>query len=490
MNVADSERMEALLSEAGLKRAEDATEADVIVINGCSVREKAVHKAVSALGVYQKMKAKNPEAGPILAVGGCVAQLEKGDLFRRAPFLDFVFGPDNIDDLPEMLYQVEHGRRHILKAEFDDRKERYSTETKVFDHKAQAFVNIMKGCDKFCTYCIVPFTRGREKSRTIAEVVEDVAQLVERGVREVTLLGQNVNSFGKGTESAEVREPRELSNRIGKVGPKEGEENFPQLLYALDQDPRTAPLKRIRFTSSHPLDFSDQLIECYGRQGPLGVQRLAAQLHLPVQSGSNEVLRRMGRHHKIEDYIAQMDRLRALNPAVGLSTDLIVGFPGETEEQFEETLALLDRVQYDQIFAFAYSVRPGTRAAKLEDDVSPEDKKRRLNRLIKYQLSISEVRNRAKIGTLMEVMVEGRAKNELMKGFDGASQSSVCWTGRTECGRLVHFLVETERNLSGLFVPVRIETSSALSLYGAAEFDASFAEQQINSSLEGGLSLQ
>ena len=287
-----------------------------------------------------------------------MGQLDKGKLFKRAPYLDFVFGTDTIDNLPEIVDRVKNGERHIVYADFDKSMD-YSTETKVHSAKAQAYVNIMKGCDKYCTYCIVPFTRGKEKSRTIDEVVNDVARLVATGVREVTLLGQNVNSFGKGNPNAKAREPRELHNVIGKVGPREGEENFPQLLRALDQDPRCAKLERIRFTSSHPLDFSDELIECYAPASQGGVARLAAHLHLPVQSGSNRILQKMGRHHQIENYFAQMDRLRELNPDVGISTDLIVGFPTETEEDFQETLRLLDRVQFDNIYAFAYSPRPG-----------------------------------------------------------------------------------------------------------------------------------
>lgn len=363
MNIADTERMAALLGDGGMIPAETAEEAHVVIINGCSVREKAVHKAVSALGRLQKMKEQGARY-PLIGVGGCVGQLEKDQLFKRAPYLDFVFGPDAIDELPEIIHQVEQGDRHTLFTQFD-RSRKYSTETKIYGRKAQAFVNIMKGCDKFCTYCIVPFTRGREKSRTINEVVEDIAQLVQKGVREVTVLGQNVNSFGKGNPNTQKREPLELTNIIGKVGPSEGDENFPQLLRAIDQDPRCKDLKRIRFTSSHPLDFSNELIDCYAGTEIGGVARLAPQLHLPVQSGSDRILQKMGRHHKIENYIAQMKRLKEINPKVSLMTDLIVGFPTETEEDFQETLRLLDEVRYDQIFAFAYSPRPGTRAENL-----------------------------------------------------------------------------------------------------------------------------
>ncbi|MCM2279568.1 MAG: tRNA (N6-isopentenyl adenosine(37)-C2)-methylthiotransferase MiaB [Oligoflexia bacterium] len=526
MNVADSERMAALLDERGLAPAASVEDAQVIIINGCTVREKAVHKAVSALGGYQALKKKG-EGAPVIGIGGCVGQLDQGKLFKRAPYLDFVFGTDTIDNLPEILHRVQSGERHVVYADFDKSMD-YSTETKVQAHKAQAFVNIMKGCDKYCTYCIVPFTRGREKSRTIDEVVNDVARLVAMGVREVTLLGQNVNSFGKGNPNAKAREPRELHNRIGKVGPKEGEENFPQLLRALDTDPRCAALRRIRFTSSHPLDFSDELIECYAPAEKGGVSRLAAHLHLPVQSGSDAVLSKMGRHHRIEGYYAQMERLRELNPEVGLSTDLIVGFPTETEADFEATLALLDRVRFDNIFAFAYSPRPGTRAAKLPDDVPDPLKNERLNRLLKHQLRIAEGRYATRVGKVMEILVEGEAKNQnLAGGASGASEaggetgaesareageepgrgqghghehehghghghhaepeeSSAAkslllafglrkgprvWTGRTSCNRVVNFVSEAPRNFTGKFVQVRITGSTALSLNGELLLD-------------------
>ena len=326
MNVADTERMSALLGEQGMTPAAEAKDAQVIIINGCTVREKAVHKALSSLGELQflkhnksgdplnftpvNFKQRNSSElshassawagqsnGPIIGIGGCVGQLDKEKLFKNAPYLDFVFGTDTIDNLPEIIDRVRNGEKHVVYADFDKSMD-YSTETKIFGFKAQAFVNIMKGCDKYCTYCIVPYTRGKEKSRTIDEVVNDIARLVATGVREVTLLGQNVNSFGKGNSNTLNRMPAELHNVIGKVGPRAGEENFPQLLRAIDQDPRCAALKRIRFTSSHPLDFSDELIECYA-QG--GVARLAAHLHLPVQSGSNRILQKMGRHHQIEN---------------------------------------------------------------------------------------------------------------------------------------------------------------------------------------------
>ena len=469
MNVADSERMAAILTEQGMDPADSIENAHLIIINGCSVREKAVHKAVSTLGELQELKKSGAGGhGAIIGMGGCVGQLDQKTLFKRAPYLDFVFGTDTIDNLPEILHRVRNGERHVIYTDFDSSMD-YSTETKVIGEKAQAFVNIMKGCDKYCTYCIVPYTRGREKSRSISEVVNDIARLVGSGVREVTLLGQNVNSFGKGNPNIAGLEPRELHNVIGRVGPKSGEENFPQLLRAIDRDPRCALLRRIRFTSSHPLDFSEELIDCYSSGetgGDKGVSRLAPHLHLPVQCGSNEVLQKMGRHHRIETYIAQMDRLRELSPEIAISTDLIVGFPGETEADFQETLNLLDRVQFDNIFAFAYSPRPGTRAAKMVNDVPDEVKNERLNRLLKYQLAIAAKRYASRIGKTLEILVEGIAKNQNLASADATSAVRV-WTGRTGCNRVVNFISDRSTcELVGNFVKVRITAATSLSLQG------------------------
>ena len=474
MNVADSERMAALLTDQGLEATDRVAEAQVILLNGCTVREKAVHKALSTLGTYQQVRKRGEETldgesfaqhvRPIIGIGGCVGQLEKEQLFKNAPYLDFVFGTDTIDNLPEIIHRVRGGERHVVYADFDKSMD-YSTETKIHGHKAQAFVNIMKGCDKYCSYCIVPFTRGKEKSRSITEVLGDIARLVAGGVREVTLLGQNVNSFGKGNPNTGQLEPLELHNIIGKVGPRAGEENFPQLLRALDRDPRLAKLQRIRFTSSHPLDFSDELIECYNEPCRGGVGKLAAQLHLPVQSGSNRVLQKMGRHHQIEAYFAQMDRLREICPDVALSSDLIVGFPTETEEDFQATLALLDRVQYENVYAFAYSPRPGTRAFKMEDDVPDAVKNERLNRLLSHQMKIAEKRLASKVGKAYEILVEGQAKHDNLKRDSGSASARV-WMGRTSGNHVVNFVSESPRSLAGRSLQVRITAASGIALTG------------------------
>ncbi|MBN22249.1 MAG: tRNA (N6-isopentenyl adenosine(37)-C2)-methylthiotransferase MiaB [Bdellovibrionaceae bacterium] len=479
MNVADTEKMAALLENSGMSSTDEAEDADLILINGCSVREKAVHKAVSALGVYRPLKEEKgvgkKKSGPMIGVGGCVGQLEKKQLFQRAPFLDFVFGPDAIDQLPEIIFRVKSGETKQIFTDFDQ-KTNYSTETKIQPNRAQAFVNIMKGCDKFCTYCIVPYTRGREKSRTIDEVVNDVAKLVSQGVKEVTLLGQNVNSFGKGNKNLKERSPVELNNPIGRVGPRPGDENFPQLLRAIDEDPRCESLELIRFTSSHPLDFSDELIDCYLPPEKGGVKRLAKHLHLPVQSGSNRVLRKMGRHHKIETYIEQMKRLKNLCPDVGMSTDLIVGFPTETEEEFQETMKLLDEVQYDSIYAFAYSPRPGTRASKLEDDISHEDKMRRLNQLLDHQKEIGEKTYASRVGKTFRVLVENLAKMQKK----ASSPEERVWTGRSSCNRVVNFVSQSPRSLVGQFVEVQITQSTPLSLFGELIVNPLKAEEKLS----------
>ena len=437
MNVNDTERMHVLLSTMGAAPAATAAEADLVILNGCEVRDKAVQKTLSSLGGLKKGKTK----GKMIGVGGCVGQLDGAKLFSRNPHLDFVFGTDTIDHLPEIVGEVAGGSRHVVYNDFDKGRD-YSTETKIFHKSAHAFVNIMKGCDKFCSYCIVPFTRGREKSRPIAEVVSDIQRLVLLGVREVTLLGQNVNSYGKGNVAP--------AGRNGALIP----ETFPQLLRALDK--AVPELKRLRYTSSHPVDFSDELIACYGE-----VKALCNQLHLPVQSGSNTVLQKMYRHYKIEQYYEQIAKWRARCPDGGLSTDIIVGFPSETEEEFEATMRLLEDMRYDVVYSFAYSPRPGTKAFKLADDVPDDVKHSRLLRFQKRALEIAAENNQRKVGRVMEILVEGRSKP--LK----TSPSENMFHGRTSCGRVVNFPYDGPRELTGKFVSVRIDRATGLALTGS-----------------------
>ncbi len=446
MNVADSDQMKALLLKQGMSLADVMDNADVIVLNGCSIREKAVHKVVSALGELRRLKKRTKETLPLIGIGGCVGQLEKESLFARAPHLNFILGTDSIGQLPQIIWRAQQGEKRIIETKHDARDVPYVHHTHLAAPSAQAYVNIMKGCDKYCTYCIVPFTRGKEKSRTIQEVLNDVAVLVEQGVREVTLLGQNVNSFGKGNREHQGRSPRVLTNQIGRVGPREGDENFPQLLVALEHDPRLESLKRVRFTSSHPLDCSDELIGMYGV-----LTKLAHHLHLPVQSGSDRILQKMGRHHEIAPYLAQMQQLRTLCPDIGITSDIIVGFPTESRADFEATLELLACVEYDQVYAFAYSPRPGTRAEQMIDDVSTEEKKSRLNELLAFQGEISKKKFQAMVGKEVEVLVENAQK-------DG-------WIGRTSCFKMIK-LAPNPRDLRGQYVKVRITRASRLSLFG------------------------
>ncbi len=436
MNVADTERMSVILADLGAKPIDTPEDADIVLLNGCEVREKAVNKALSKLGELRKGK----KAGKIIGIGGCVGQLEGSKLFTKNQHLDFVFGTDVIDQLPEIIHQVDNGARHIVYNDFDKGRD-YSTETKVFYKSASAFVNIMKGCDKFCSYCIVPFTRGREKSRPIAEIKSDVQRLVMLGVREITLLGQNVNSYGKGNKS----------------NPDGTDETFPQLLRALDD---INDLKRLRFTSSHPVDFSDDLIACYGGVEKGGVRALCNQLHLPVQSGSNKVLDKMLRHYKIETFYEQIRKWRERCPDGGLSTDMIVGFPTETEEDFAQTMKLLEDIRFDNVYSFAYSTRPGTKAAKLEDDVSDAVKSERLQRFQIRGVQIAAENNARKVGTVLEALVESKVKPHQH------SEHQTIWKGRTSCGRVVNFAHEGPRDFIGKFVNVKITRTTGLALTG------------------------
>lgn len=440
MNVADSEQMSSLLHESGAAKASSIDDADVVILNGCEVRDKAVHKMLSSLGLLRPHRAKGKKR--IIGVGGCVGSLRGKALFSRNPHVDFVFGTDTIAQLPELVGRVQSGERHVVFNQFD-KHDQYDIETKVFTKQATAFVNIMKGCDKFCSYCIVPFTRGREKSRPTADIVSDIKRLSLHGVKEVMLLGQNVNSFGQGYQ-----------------------ETFPDLLRAVNAIPG---IKRIRYTSSHPMDFSDELIACYGE-----LENLAPYLHLPVQSGSNAVLQKMHRHYKIETYREQIAKWRERCPEGGLTSDMIVGFPTETDEDFELTMNLIEDMKYDMIYAFAYSPRPGTKAAKLEDNIDPEVKHERLLRLQKRSVEISAAQNQRFVGKAQELLVEGRVQSV---GASAPSKDHM-WQGRTGSNHVVNFAFEGPRDLAGSFVPVKIIRASGLALMG--EIAENFLEEKTN----------
>jgi tRNA-2-methylthio-N6-dimethylallyladenosine synthase len=423
MNQYDSERIARLMEREGYAPTEVAEDADLILLNTCSVRDKAEQKVYSALGRWRELKEKNPNV--IIGVGGCVAQQEGENLLRRVPHLDLVFGTHNIHKLGRMVREAESpGNRPVEIAFYRDPSYMEDPAARPTVHGAKAYVTIMHGCNKVCSFCIVPYVRGRELSRPSASVLREIEELAAQGIKEVMLLGQNVNSYGK--TSGELSFP-ELLNRVNDVG----------------------GLERIRFTTSHPQDLSPGLIESYA-----SLDKLCEHLHLPVQSGSDSVLQRMRRGYTREEYLDRIRRLRERRPEVALSTDIIVGFPGESEEEFEGSLEILQEVEYDDLYAFSYSPRPHTSANKIyADDVAEDVKKERLDRILKMQGMISRRKNEERVGKIEEVLVEGPAKL-------GRSQMM----GRTRTNRIVKFVGPEE--LSGQLTGVRIVAAGANSLRG------------------------
>lgn len=424
MNQHDSDRIVRVLGRIDYTPTDKVEEADLILLNTCSVRDKAEHKVYSALGRWRELKEKKKEL--IIGVGGCVAQQEGESLLRRIPHLDLVFGTHNIHKLDQMVEEVRSlGKRPVEIAFYRDPFYMEDAEGRPQVKGPKAFVTIMQGCNKVCSFCIVPYVRGREISRPSEKIISEVRELVRQGVKEVMLLGQNVNSYGKTTS---------------------GELTFPQLLHKLND---IEALERIRFTTSHPQDLSLELIEAYAI-----LELLCEHLHLPVQSGSDTVLQRMRRGYTRGEYLDRIRRLRERCPEVALSTDIIVGFPGETEADFAETLEILNEVEYDEIFAFSFSPRPQTAAAKMyPDDVPNEIKSRRLEIVLNLQQEISLRKNKERIACIEEILIEGPSK--LRRGQV---------MGRTRTNRIVNAL--GPESLVGEMVPVRITGASANSLGG------------------------
>jgi len=374
MNVNDSDRMYALMEMSNYHPVNTPDQASLIVINSCSVREKPVHKVHSEVGRYKNLKAKNPSLK--IGVAGCVAQQEKKKLLSAIPLLDFVMGPDAIDKLPEIVRGLEEQPSDKVNSTRFTHGQPYQVETMVKNPGVSTFVNITKGCDNFCTFCVVPFTRGRERSRSLKELISDITLLTKRGVREVTLLGQNVNSYKSDCGTG-----------------------FSELLVAVAEQ---TSIERIRYTTSHPKDFNQELVNVHKTHR----RKVCDYIHLPVQSGNTEVLERMNRGYSREEYLEKVKMIREGVPGVALSTDIIVGFPGETREQFEETLSLLAEVRYDLIFAFKYSPRPFTKAARWEDHLSDAEKSSRLEEVFQLQKEISAKEASDQKGQIQEVLVE------------------------------------------------------------------------------------
>jgi tRNA-2-methylthio-N6-dimethylallyladenosine synthase len=424
MNASDSDRMVELLGRHSFARADSAEDADLILLNTCAVREKAEQKLLSALGRYREVKARR---GALIAVSGCVAQQEKDRLLARVPYVDFVFGPDNIGKLPEMVARA--ARERFAETGWMDSHDYVfpQADPEAARGRPTAFVTAMKGCDNVCAFCIVPHTRGREVSRAFPEIVAECAALAEVGVREVTLIGQNVNSYAGGCMFAE------LLRRVAAV----------------------PGIARIRFTTSHPHDLSDALVDVFRRE-----PKVMPHFHLPVQSGSDPVLARMRRDYTVAEYLDRFDRLREARPGIAITTDFIVGFPGESDADFEGSLALLERARFEQSFSFLFSPRPKT-AANLRLGSTPEWREvprevavERLERLQGAQRRIAGEAFAAELGKVVEVLVEGPSDEPGER------------LGRTPENRVLHLAAEEGAAPAGALVRARVTRAGGSSLSG------------------------
>jgi tRNA-2-methylthio-N6-dimethylallyladenosine synthase len=437
MNVHDSRRIEEVLRASGYREASEPALADLLVVNTCSVREKAEHKLMSLLGTFRPFK--EAQRGTVLAVAGCVAQQEGERLLRKAPFVDIVLGPDNIPELPALIREVEQGAPPITRTVFDmDDPQFLRAKPHADRREVTAYVTVMKGCDERCTFCIVPYTRGSERYRPAEEIVGEIRDLVEGGVREVTLLGQTVNSW---------HEPRTEPSRAGsKMAASTSQ--FAGLLRRIAQE--VPDLWRLRYTSPHPRHITPELVAAHAE-----LDVLPAHVHLPVQSGSDRVLRRMARRYTTEDYIARTDALKRARPGLTLSADFIVGFPGETEEDFEQTLQLVRRVGFVAAFGFKYSPRPYTPALKLGDEVSEETKDERLARLFALVETQQQAHLRSLVGQDLQVLVEGPSPGDTGR-----------FAGRSERNEIVHLIAPEGYNPTGERVTVTIDEPFRHSLSG------------------------
>lgn len=441
MNVYDTGQIQNRLAPLGYVPTAELEKADVIIVNTCSIREKAEQKAFSFLGRLAPLKERNP--GLIIGIGGCVAQQEGQRILKRMPFVDMVFGTHAIGRLPGIVRRIAEKRCRVVDIEIS---ETISPDDYLLDGFPQtetsAFVTIMRGCDNWCTYCVVPHVRGRESSRPEKDIVAEIEHLVSKGVREVTLLGQNVNSYGV----------------------KEGTGSFVRLLTAASA---VEGLARLRFTTSHPKDLSPELIVCFQR-----LDKLCHHIHLPVQSGSDTVLKRMNRRYTRNAYLDKVEQLRVLNPDLAITSDIIVGFPGETDADFEETLSLIRRVEYDGLFAFIYSDRPNAPAVKFSDKVDAAVKKERLQRVLATQELFTLKKHNALVGTVQEVLVDG--PHESGGGVDGKRDETALnlkWSGRTNTNKIVHFAQKDtaescNQMLTGKIVRIMIEKALPHCLLG------------------------
>lgn len=424
MNEYDSKQMTDLMaSERDYQIVDSPDHADLILVNTCSIREKAQEKLFSELGRWRQLKEENPAL--MIGVGGCVASQEGEQIWRRAPHVDVVFGPQTLHRLPQLIDDAQKKNGHVIDITFPE-IEKFDRLPEAKADGVTAFVSIMEGCSKYCSFCVVPYTRGEEFSRPFDDVMAEIYAFAEQGVREITLLGQNVNAYRGPMHDGKIAD---LAVLIRFVAAIEG-------------------IDRIRYTTSHPVEFSDRLIETYA-----DVPELVSQVHLPVQSGSDRILSAMKRGHTTLEYLSKIRKLRAARPNVSISSDFIIGFPGETQQDFEQTMALIDKVDFDNAFSFIYSARPGTPAASLADDVTPEEKKHRLAILQRRINEQTQAKSQAMFGTTQTVLVTGRAK-----------KTPEDMSGRTENNRVVNF--RGDESLVGQFVDVEITEVLPNSLRG------------------------
>ncbi len=424
MNEYDSSRMADLLSvDNGMIATDNPEDADVILLNTCSVREKAEDKVYSHLGRFIPMKKKNP--GLVIGVGGCVASQEGDNIVKRAPYVDIVFGPQTLHRLPEMIEAKRLSGISQVDISFPE-IEKFDRLPPPRVEGAAAFLSIMEGCSKYCSFCVVPYTRGEEVSRPFEDVLTEAATLAGQGVKEITLLGQNVNAYRAEDNNGEKVDLAMLIEYIAEI---------PQI-------------ERIRFTTSHPNEMSPALIECFAR-----IPKLVSHIHLPVQAGSDRILMAMKRNHTVLQYKSIIRKLRAARPDICISSDFIIGFPGETEADFEATMQLMRDVGFDYCFSFAYSPRPGTPATYLPDDTTPEVKQGRLLRLQEFNETQGKAISEAMVGSVQRVLVEGASKRDDKE-----------LAGRTDNNRIVNFLAG--RELINQFVNVRITQAVAHTLRG------------------------
>jgi len=432
MNVYDSEKLASILNSCGYEKTEDMDKADIVVCNTCSIRHKAEEKAFSFLGRFAKIKKKKPHLITVMA--GCVAQQEGEKAFARVPHLDIVLGTQAFSRFGNLIDAVKSGKQKLV--DIKDSSMIYETLPDTHtpeENKISKFVTIMQGCDNFCTYCVVPHVRGRERSRSVQSIIEEINLLASTGVKEITLLGQNVNSYGE----------------------KEGQISFPQLLTKVNE---IDGIHRIRFATSHPKDLSSELIYAIR-----DLEKVCNHLHLPVQSGSNKILKKMNRGYTREKYMDRILKLKDECPDIALSTDIIVGFPFETPQDFNDTMNLLREVEFDSIFAFAYSDRSSAPAAKFSNQIDEKEKRKRLNELLKLQEYYTEKKNKKLIGKILEVLVEGKS-NKKRDGFELVLKNSEQMMGRTESNKIVHFPAKDVT--IGDIIEIRIENAYPHSLWG------------------------